>query len=131
MATTRAHARRHLHSRAFARRKARAAGYVGVPAAKALRCDGGRVSATNRAAGMKGAPLPRDARRALFIYNLFFPLVFLALLPSFLARMLRRGGFRAKFGQRLGLYSRADRERWAAGGWIWIHSISVGETVIA
>jgi 3-deoxy-D-manno-octulosonic-acid transferase len=75
--------------------------------------------------------LPPDARRSLFIYNLFFPLVFLALLPGYLARMLRRGGYREKFGQRFGRFSATDRAPFAAGEWIWIHSISVGETLLA
>ena len=77
------------------------------------------------------APLPAAARRALFIYNLFFPLVFLALLPGFLLRMVRRGGYREKFRQRLGRYTVAERERFARGEWIWLHSISVGETLLA
>jgi 3-deoxy-D-manno-octulosonic-acid transferase len=75
--------------------------------------------------------LPADARRSLFIYNLFFPLVFVALLPGFLLRMFRRGGYREKFGQRFGHYSAPDRERFSRGGWIWLHSISVGETLLA
>ena len=75
--------------------------------------------------------LPPDARRSLFIYNLFFPLVFLALLPGFLLRMLRRGGYREKFRQRLGRYTAAERARFARGEWIWLHSISVGETLLA
>ena len=75
--------------------------------------------------------LPADARRSLFIYNLFFPLVFLALLPGFLLRMLRRGGYREKFRQRLGRYTPAERARFAGGEWIWLHSISVGETLLA
>ena len=69
--------------------------------------------------------MPPDARRALFIYNLFFPLVFLALLPGFLVRMWRRGGARAHFGQRLGFH------RAHPPGAVWIHSISVGETMLA
>lgn len=77
------------------------------------------------------APMPPDARRTLFIYNLFFPLVFLGLLPGFLVRMLRRGNFRADFGQRLGFYSAEARRRLAGRRPIWIHSISVGETMIA
>lgn len=76
-------------------------------------------------------PLPHDARRSLFLYNLLFPFAFVALLPGFLARMLRRGNFREHFGQRLGRYKAADRQRLADGRWIWIHSISVGETIIA
>ena len=75
--------------------------------------------------------LPPDARRSLFIYNLFFPLVFLALLPGFLLRMFRRGGYREKFRQRLGRYTAAERDRFARGEWIWLHSISVGETLLA
>ncbi len=75
--------------------------------------------------------LPADARRSLFIYNLFFPFVFVALLPGFLLRMLRRGGYREKFRQRLGRYSREEQARFARGEWIWLHSISVGETLLA
>ena len=75
--------------------------------------------------------LPADARRSLFIYNLFFPLVFVALLPGFLLRMLRRGGYREKFRQRFGRYSPEERARLARGEWIWLHSISVGETLLA
>lgn len=76
-------------------------------------------------------PLPADARRSLRIYNVLFPLAFLALLPGYLARMLRRGGYREKFGQRFGRFAPADRARLAVGGWTWVHSISVGETFLA
>lgn len=78
-----------------------------------------------------GRSLPPETRRALRLYNLLFPFVFTALLPGFLRRMVRRGGFREKFRQRFGSYSARERERFAAGKWIWIHSISVGETRIA
>jgi len=77
------------------------------------------------------APLPADARRSLRIYNLAFPLVFLGLLPGFLLRMLRRGGYRDKFMQRLGRYTPEEKQRFAGGGWLWLHSISVGETLLA
>lgn len=75
--------------------------------------------------------IPSDATRSLFVYNLFFPFVFVALLPSVFLRMYRRGGFRARFGQRLGRFSDEDRTRFEGRTWIWIHSISVGETFIA
>ena len=80
---------------------------------------------------MSSSLLPGDARRSLFIYNLFFPLVFVALLPGYLLRMLRRGGYREKFAQRFGRYTHEDRARFARGEWIWLHSISVGETLLA
>jgi 3-deoxy-D-manno-octulosonic-acid transferase len=76
-------------------------------------------------------PLPADARRSLLIYNALFPFVFLALLPGLFLRMTRRGNYRAKFGQRFGLYSAADRKRFGEGEWLWLHSISVGETLLA
>jgi len=76
-------------------------------------------------------PLPADARRSLRIYNLFFPLVFFALLPGFLLRMFRRGGYREKFAQRFGRYTTGERARFASGRWLWLHSISVGETLLA
>jgi len=61
---------------------------------------------------------------------LLFPIAFAAMLPSVLLRMLRRGHYREKFGQRLGLYSREDRAGLARGGWIWIHAVSVGEMMM-
>ncbi|HEV7869505.1 MAG TPA: glycosyltransferase N-terminal domain-containing protein [Chthoniobacteraceae bacterium] len=75
--------------------------------------------------------LPADARRSLRIYNCLFPLLFVALLPGYLLRMVRRGGFRSKFGQRLGWFSAEDRARLGQQNLIWVHSISVGETLLA
>ena len=50
------------------------------------------------------------------LYNLAFPFVLLALLPSFLFRMLKRGKFRHKFGQRFAIYSpRVRRKLWRGG----------------
>ena len=44
-------------------------------------------------------------RAVRLFYNLFFPFVLVALLPNFLMRMLRRGKYRHKFGQRFAIYS--------------------------
>jgi 3-deoxy-D-manno-octulosonic-acid transferase len=65
------------------------------------------------------------------LYRVLAPLVAAALLPGFLLRMKRRGGYRQNFGQRLGWFSERDRETLQSGGWTWIHSISVGETLVA
>jgi 3-deoxy-D-manno-octulosonic-acid transferase len=70
-------------------------------------------------------------RLALFLYNLLFPIALGLMLPRLLTRMVRRGNFRHKFGQRLGFFDRQTRERLSSGNWSWIHSISVGETVVA
>ena len=80
---------------------------------------------------MPAESLPAAARRSLFLYNSTFAFVFLVLLPGYLLRMLRRGGYREKFGQRFGRFAARDRERFASGAWLWLHSISVGETLIA
>jgi len=66
-----------------------------------------------------------------FFYNLLFPFVLAVLLPGFLFRMLKRGKYRHKFGQRFGLYSPRVRAKLACGGWTWIHAVSVGEVLIA
>ncbi len=68
----------------------------------------------------------------LWLYNLCFPVVFLALLPGYLGRMLRRGDYRAQFGQRLGWYSAEVRARLHRGApRIWVQAVSVGEMLIA
>ncbi|MEO8206601.1 MAG: 3-deoxy-D-manno-octulosonic acid transferase [Chthoniobacterales bacterium] len=67
-----------------------------------------------------------------FIYNLFFPIVLLCLLPGFLHRMLKRGKYRHKFGQRFGFYSvRVRKKLLSHDKWIWMHAVSVGEVLIA
>lgn len=76
--------------------------------------------------------LPLDARAALLLYNLFFPFVLLCLLPNFAVRMLRRGKYRHKFGQRFGIYSTRVKSRIRTlRAPTWIHAVSVGEVLIA
>ena len=45
--------------------------------------------------------------------------------------MVRRGGYREKFGQRLGIYDRELRVRLAKQRSTWFHAVSVGEVMIA
>ena len=69
-----------------------------------------------------------------FIYNLFWPIGLLFFLPGYLVKMARRGGYREKFGQRLGVYDHEVRERLSAGREkrsTWLHAVSVGEVNIA
>jgi len=65
------------------------------------------------------------------LYNLLFPLVFLLLLPKFLSRMARRGGYKKHFEQRFGIYGHGTAARMAESRRIWIHAVSVGEINIA
>ena len=68
-----------------------------------------------------------------FIYNLFWPIGLLFFLPGYLTKMVRRGGYREKFGQRLGIYDRDLRARLSSYGKkpTWLHAVSVGEVMIA
>jgi len=65
------------------------------------------------------------------LYNLLFPFALLAILPRYLTRMFRRGGFREDFGQRFARYAPELRDRFGRGDWIWVHAVSVGELLIA
>ena len=49
------------------------------------------------------------------------------MLPHFLLRMRRRGGYRKDFGQRLFRLLEEDAQRVADGRKLWVHAVSVGE----
>jgi 3-deoxy-D-manno-octulosonic-acid transferase len=64
-------------------------------------------------------------------YNLLYPLGLLLFLPGQIPKLLRRGNYRYKFGQRFGVYDRNVRARLASHRCTWIHAVSVGEVAIA
>jgi len=66
-----------------------------------------------------------------FIYNLLWPLGLLFFLPGYLVKMVQRGGYSEKFGQRLGIYDHELRARLAQQRSTWLHAVSVGEVMIA
>lgn len=66
-----------------------------------------------------------------FIYNLCFPFLLLVMLPYFLLRMCRRGGYAKGFLQRVGVYDAGLKVRIRERPRIWIHAVSVGETYVA
>lgn len=55
------------------------------------------------------------------------------MLPSFLVRMARRGGYRKRFADRFGFYPKdvSGRLKQSAGEVVWIHAVSVGEVAVA
>jgi 3-deoxy-D-manno-octulosonic-acid transferase len=67
---------------------------------------------------------------SLFLYNLLFAPILLLLLPGYLLRIKRRGGYSHKAAQRLGIFSKEELNRIGTGR-IWIHAVSVGEVGIA
>jgi 3-deoxy-D-manno-octulosonic-acid transferase len=66
-----------------------------------------------------------------FVYNLLWPIGLLLFLPAYFLKMFRRGGYRQKFGQRLGFYDRDLRARLSKHRSTWLHAVSVGEVNIA
>lgn len=67
-----------------------------------------------------------------FLYNLLFFVAYVAMMPKFLTRMLRRGGYANRFADRFGRYPKAIRERLADGTpRVWVHAVSVGEVAVA
>ncbi len=74
----------------------------------------------------------RGLRRMIWwVYNFCFAIGFTLLLPRFLWRMARRGGYARHFLQRFGRYAPDLRARLAEGGRVWLHAVSVGEVGVA
>lgn len=65
------------------------------------------------------------------LYNILFFFGFVLMLPKFLWRMKRRGGYRKDFLQRIGIFRPEVREVLRDGGRIWVHAVSVGELFVA
>ena len=67
-----------------------------------------------------------------FIYNVLFAVAYAAMLPRFLLRMKRRGGYRNRLADRFGRYpAEVDARLRSMDGAVWIHAVSVGEVYVA
>lgn len=66
-----------------------------------------------------------------WFYNILFVVGFSLMLPKFLLRMARRGGYARDFGQRFAFYSPDLQTRLGEGRRIWVHAVSVGEVFVA
>jgi len=65
------------------------------------------------------------------VYNLLFPVVFIFMLPRFLARMARRGGYFRHFEQRIGHFGTNTKAQLQEHRRVWVHAVSVGEIYVA
>jgi 3-deoxy-D-manno-octulosonic-acid transferase len=65
------------------------------------------------------------------VYNLLFPVVFFFMLPKFVSRMLRRGGYGQHFEQRIGHFGHNTKAQLREHRRVWIHAVSVGEIYVA
>ncbi|MDD5599796.1 MAG: 3-deoxy-D-manno-octulosonic acid transferase [Victivallaceae bacterium] len=67
-----------------------------------------------------------------FIYNFIFPLAFVFFVPGMIVKLIRRPGYKKTFMERFAVFSAARKKRLTAfHGAVWVHSVSVGEAVIA
>lgn len=67
-----------------------------------------------------------------FLYNFLFSIAYVLMMPKFLFRMIRRGGYVNRFADRFGRYPQEIRERFQDGtARIWVHAVSVGEVAVA
>ena len=68
-----------------------------------------------------------------FFYNALFTVVYFAMLPSFLLRMKRRGGYKARMGDRFARYPDDILAALSSDCAlrIWVHAVSVGEVQVA
>ena len=66
-----------------------------------------------------------------FVYNLLMPVVFLFFLPHMIFKYRSRGGWKSTFGERFARYGKREKELREFQGAVWIHAVSVGETLVA
>lgn len=66
-----------------------------------------------------------------WLYNILFPVCYVLMLPRFLLRMWKRGGYRKGFGQRFARYPAGVVKRLGEMPRVWIHAVSVGEVYVA
>ena len=68
-----------------------------------------------------------------FVYNALFTVAYVAMLPSFLLRMKRRGGYKARMGDRFAKYTDDILAVLSSdcASRIWVHAVSVGEVQVA
>lgn len=69
-------------------------------------------------------------RFVLGLYRLLLPVFFLIVLPGWIVRMGRRGGFGSGLRERFSIYPRPEEEEEPCGA-VHLHSVSVGETLLA
>jgi 3-deoxy-D-manno-octulosonic-acid transferase len=66
---------------------------------------------------------------ALTFYRLVLPLLFIAAFPGWIVKMLRRGGFGTRLGERAAIYT--TPLEYEPCGAVHVHAVSVGEVMLA
>ncbi len=63
------------------------------------------------------------------VYDIFLFLAVPLIIPYYLIRFARKGRLRKGIGERLGFLSPEKRARFEGGDTVWVHAVSVGETM--
>ncbi|NJR42118.1 MAG: hypothetical protein HC767_05145, partial [Akkermansiaceae bacterium] len=75
------------------------------------------------------ALLPMRFFTALTLYRLLLPWLFVVAFPGWVLKMLKRGGFGSKLGERAAIYH--ESLEYEPCGAVHIHAVSVGEVILA
>ncbi len=68
----------------------------------------------------------------ILIYNILFPFLFLLFIPGMIYKLIKRPGYKKTFLERFSIFSSLKKQTLSAlKNPIWIHAVSVGETVLA
>ena len=60
-----------------------------------------------------------------FLYNFLFAIAYVLMMPKFLLRMAKRGGYANRFADRFGRYPKDIRDRLTDGTpRVWVHAVS-------
>jgi len=65
------------------------------------------------------------------LYNVLFVIGYTLMLPYFIFRMCRRGGYARDFAERFCVIRPEKRQKLSDPGRIWVHAVSVGEILVA
>lgn len=70
---------------------------------------------------------------SVLLYNILFPILFILYIPFMIVKLYRRGGFDIRFMERFGFFTAEQKKRLRSFSSkpIWVHAVSVGETVAA
>ena len=68
----------------------------------------------------------------MIIYNILFPILFILYFPFYRRKLEKRGNYKDGFDERFGKFTEEKKRQLAAlNNPLWIHAVSVGETVAA
>lgn len=65
------------------------------------------------------------------VYNILFTIGYLLMMPRFIRRMCRRGGYGKGFSERFGRYTPRTLAKLGEKRRMWVHAVSVGEVFVA